>query len=157
MKCRFIELIVFTKSVFKMTFSSGWGSSLRLQKKCEANSAPTYLIVHLLVDFRIFLDVTRILTRIVTRIDVTRHILQTTKKKYCQQWLAEFLYRVFLSAINFGSMKYGRGSRCTFPSIISFTKFFNVLRKFSPVCPFDFSVKAFKMWGDMPPKPALEP
>ena len=63
----------------------------------------------------------------------------------------------FFSAISFAPKKYGRSSKGTFPSRITFTRFDKALRKFSPVCPFDLAVKFFKTWCEMPSNPALEP
>ena len=40
MSCRFIELKAFSKSIFKITFSLGWGLSIKQRKTCEAKSAP---------------------------------------------------------------------------------------------------------------------
>ena len=62
----------------------------------------------------------------------------------------------FFSAISFAPKKYGRSSKGTFPSRITFTSFVKALRKFSRVCPFNLAVKSFKIWGEMPSNPALD-
>ena len=61
------------------------------------------------------------------------------------------------SAISFAPKKYGRSSKGTSQSRITFTRFVKALRKFSPVCPFNLAVIFFKSWGKMPSNPALEP
>ena len=63
----------------------------------------------------------------------------------------------FFSAIRFAAKKYGRSSKGTFPSRITFTRFLKVLRKVSPVCLFDLVVKSFKIWDEKPSDPALKP
>ena len=62
----------------------------------------------------------------------------------------------FFSAISFAPKKYGRSSKGTFRSRITFTRIVKALRKFSPVHPFDLAVKSFKILGEMPSNPALE-
>ena len=56
----------------------------------------------------------------------------------------------FFREFSFAPKKYGRSSKDTFPSRITFTKFFKALRKFSPVCPFNLAVKSFKISGEIP-------
>ena len=63
----------------------GWGLSIKQGKTCEANS--DFSCLHLLVDFRILLDVIR-------RHGI-RQISRTTDGKYCLQRQDEALHRPF--------------------------------------------------------------
>ena len=63
----------------------------------------------------------------------------------------------FFRAIRFAPKKYGRSSKDTFPSRITFTRFVRALRKIIPICPFNLAIKFFKTWGEMPSNAALEP
>ena len=62
----------------------------------------------------------------------------------------------FFNAISFAPKKYGRSSKGTFPSRITFTRFVRALKKFCLVCPFDLAVKSFKICSEMPSNSALE-
>ena len=63
----------------------------------------------------------------------------------------------FFSAINIAQERYVRSSKGTFPSRITFTTMFEVMRKFNPVCLFELAAKSFKIWSKMSPKNTLEP
>ena len=107
-----------------------------------------FLYIQLLVDFRILPDLIR------------RHYpahFADNQRKLLPTAIGQSTSSGFFSAISFAPKKYGRKSKGTFPSRITFTRFVKALRKFIPVCPFDMAVKSSKIWGKMPFDPALEP
>ena len=147
-KCGFIELKAYSKSIFKFPFfwtgcflsNNGKHSTLRPIQR-------PFWCLHLLVDFRVLLDVIR-------RHGI-RHILWTTGKSiaYCDRTMSSI---GLLCAISFALKDYGRSSKRTFPPGITFSRSVKALRKISQVCPFDLAVKCFKTWGEMPSK-SMEP
>ena len=85
-----------------------------------------------------------------------RHVSWTTGGKYCLQRQDEYLHR-FFSAMKFRTKEV----RPQFGRYFSFENhlhnIFKALRKLRPVCPFNLAVKFFRICGEMPSKPALEP
>ena len=104
--------------------------------------------LHLLVDFRILFNV-------IPRHGI-RQILRTTGRKSFLQQEDEVFHRAFFSAISSATKKYGRSSKGTFPSRITFKRFVKDLKN-SVICPFHLAVNFFKTWGKMQSITALEP
>ena len=148
MNCRFIELKTFSSSIFKITFSLGWGFSIKQRKTCEANSAPLFVPTP-----------TCRLPYLAWRDSKTWYPANfaDNRLKVLLTTIGRSPPSGFFSAISFAPKKYGRSSKGTFPLRITFTGFVKALRNFSQVFPFDLAVKSFKIWGELPSNPALEP
>ena len=143
------ELSVYPiESVFKVNFHNyvffGLGLSIKQQKTYEAISAQLWCL-HLIVAFHILLDVIR------------RHSIWHILRKVLPTAIGRSPPSGFFSESSFAPKKYGRSSKGTFPSRITFTRLLKALRKFNPVCAINLAVKSFKIWVEMPTNLALEP
>ena len=142
------ELKAFSKSIFKITFSVDWELCIKQRKTYEANSAPLLLPTP-----------TCRFPYLAWRDSETWYPAHfaDNRRKVLPTAIGRSPSSGFFSAIIFAPKKYDRSTKGSFPSTITFTSFVKALRKFNPVCPFDLAVKSFKIWGEMPSNPALEP
>ena len=107
----------------------------------------SFWCLHLFVGFRILPD---------SKTSYPAHLAEN-RRKVLSKAIGRSPQSGFSSAISFAPKKYGRSSKGTFPSKITFTRFVRALRKFNSVRPFDLAVKAFKIWGELPSNLALKP
>ena len=134
-------------SIFKITFSLGWGLYIRQWKTLGANYAPP-LVSTPTCRLQYF-------ARRDSKTWYPAHFADN-RRKVLFSAIGRSPSSGFFSAFNFAPKKYGRSKEGTFPSRITFTRFDKALRKFSPVCLFDLADKLFKKWRKIPSKTTLE-